>query len=535
MADNARHMTAQMPGRTAAYTVDIAYPSQVLVAQSPLRLQWSAACAGARARPEALTGSFRYCDLGCGDGLTLNLLAASYPAGHFVGIDINAEHIARGRQLAARGGLDNVEFVEASLADLAELALPRFDYVTAFGCYSWVSPDLQQGIHEFAARRLVPGGLFALHYSSLPGASLRDPLSNCLKWIAERLPGNSSERLQTAIASLRELGPQSQFFEQNPRAAGVLDSIAKAHIGAAAHDILNRQPHSLYFAEVHSVATAAGLEFLGSASSMPDDPELMLSKEAYAGLNRLTGDADVVFREAMRDFMLNTSQRYDLYRSPDPERSADSAHGIASLGPLLLHRAGTEGDFDERRRLAQPTAVDLGAPVYATVLDVAKMPGLPISEVLAHEALAGFEPAQTRRAIEQLFALGLLNAIVREPLPAEVVDGHAYRMSPPLNSALLLDTIASPRPEWLASPVLGSPVRLPAGTRLKLFALTGGDLEAAWHSIRTEHPDIRDSQGKAISDYATFRAGVEQGLPPFRQEVVPRLMSIGVVEAIEAP
>jgi tRNA G46 methylase TrmB len=61
--------------------------------------------------PRGLT----YCELGCGQGVTLNVLAAADEAGRYIGIDYNPSHIANARMFAENAGLKNVEFIEDEL------------------------------------------------------------------------------------------------------------------------------------------------------------------------------------------------------------------------------------------------------------------------------------------------------------------------------------------------------------------------------------------------------------------------------------
>ena len=89
---------------TAETTLEIPYPSNFYSYQTPAALDYVAAINGVA--PSVSAGApFTYLDLGCGDGFTIVLLAAAYPACRFIGIDINPEHIAIGTALARAGGL----------------------------------------------------------------------------------------------------------------------------------------------------------------------------------------------------------------------------------------------------------------------------------------------------------------------------------------------------------------------------------------------------------------------------------------------
>lgn len=524
-------MSAENPGRAAGYTVDLQYPSRFALGLTPLQMRWNATCAGAT--PGPLTEPFDYCDLGCGDGSTLNLLAACYPHGRFVGIDINAEHISRGRKEAARSGLTNVSFVNESFSALETLDLPSFDYVAAYGIYSWIDTELQQAVNAFAARHLKPDGLFGVHYSSLPGAFLRDAVSNYLKSLSAVQTGSSAERFTAALSRMQDLVRHSRFFSDHRSAIELFASMTKARTEAAAHDVLNRQAHSFYFSDVNETLAAGGLEFVASADMPPNYPELVLSLDAWSVLNRLTDKADSGFRETTLDMMLNTSQRFDLFRRAESARTSPRSARLANLGTLYLQRVGSKFDPERTRGLAGTTAVDLTAPVFSEVLSLAGSPSVQLAEALESKALASFDPGDVSRAIEYLFALGFLNLLVRPPEACDVPQSSRFRLTADLNTERLMTTIASPTTEWLASPVLGAPLPFPPAERMSLLALTGGDLRLAWDSLSAAYPEFRERAGSTSNDFQRFSAEVRRAQTQFVREAVPQLLSLGVIEVAD--
>src|SRR3982074_2191780 len=103
----------------------------------------------------------RYCELGCGYGLSTLVLAAANPHMWFVGVDFNPTHIAAARALAELAGLTNIRFVEASFDELLEpryADLGEFDVIALHGIYSWVAPPVRRAIVGFADARLKTGG-----------------------------------------------------------------------------------------------------------------------------------------------------------------------------------------------------------------------------------------------------------------------------------------------------------------------------------------------------------------------------------------
>lgn len=109
-----------------------------------------------------LQGGIRVCDLGCGQGVALVLMAEAFPSSRFTGIDISREALAEARCKAAERKLKNVTFLEADAARMDDLDHLRgtFDYVTAFDA-------IHDQRHPLAALRsarrlLTPEGLFSM-------------------------------------------------------------------------------------------------------------------------------------------------------------------------------------------------------------------------------------------------------------------------------------------------------------------------------------------------------------------------------------
>jgi ubiquinone/menaquinone biosynthesis C-methylase UbiE len=109
-----------------------------------------------------LKTGIRVCDLGCGEGVALMLMAEAYPASRFTGVDICAESIAHAREAARRRRLTNVEWICCDAVRLGEDAnmARRFDYITAFDAiHDQTRPlDALRSVHAM----LRPAGGFSM-------------------------------------------------------------------------------------------------------------------------------------------------------------------------------------------------------------------------------------------------------------------------------------------------------------------------------------------------------------------------------------
>src|ERR1700722_16962742 len=115
-------------GQKEEYVTDVPYLRAFGRDLSPLMLRLVAALNGFPSPPG---DDFDYCELGSAHGDTTATLAAAHPGGRFLGVDINPDHIASARQLAAEGELDNVRFLERDFEDLATDEIADLDFVTA--------------------------------------------------------------------------------------------------------------------------------------------------------------------------------------------------------------------------------------------------------------------------------------------------------------------------------------------------------------------------------------------------------------------
>ena len=109
-----------------------------------------------------LEKGIRVCDLGCGEGVALNLMAGAYPESRFTGIDMDPEVIAVARRAAKTAGLENVRFCCRDAATLGngDEFESAFDYITAFDAIHDQRDPL--AALESVRRMLAPEGCFSM-------------------------------------------------------------------------------------------------------------------------------------------------------------------------------------------------------------------------------------------------------------------------------------------------------------------------------------------------------------------------------------
>jgi ubiquinone/menaquinone biosynthesis C-methylase UbiE len=109
-----------------------------------------------------LEKGIRVCDLGCAEGVAMNLMAQAFPKSSFLGIDISDESLAAARKEADNLGLCNVQYrrLDASTLEGDIDLMDSFDYVTAFDAIHDQTRPMQalNGVHSI----LIDGGLFSM-------------------------------------------------------------------------------------------------------------------------------------------------------------------------------------------------------------------------------------------------------------------------------------------------------------------------------------------------------------------------------------
>ncbi len=109
-----------------------------------------------------LQDGIQVCDLGCGQGVAINLMAAAFPNSTFIGIDNHTAAIAAARCAAEAAGLTNAVFVEADAAAIEgeEKWRAHFEYICAFDAIH----DQTRPLEALRSIRymLAPGSLFSM-------------------------------------------------------------------------------------------------------------------------------------------------------------------------------------------------------------------------------------------------------------------------------------------------------------------------------------------------------------------------------------
>jgi SAM-dependent methyltransferase len=402
------------------YAADIPYLRDFKPMLTPAWLDHVALVAGIE--PPARRNGLAWCDLGCGQGVTAAILAATHPSGGFHGIDAMPVHVDHARRLAAAAAIPNLGLYAVDFAAAIDLELPQFDYIVAHGVYTWIGPEAQCALRRFIDRRLKPGGLVYLSYNAMPGWARDLPFQGLLGEFGRTFPGGNFERLAAAAELARILAgagvaPLAASFivkelQERP------EDYPPAYL---VHEFLPAAWQPRYVTEVRRDMATIGLEPVGSATLSENFDWMVLDEAARQTLGTIT---DPEARELVRDYYLDQRFRCDVF-----------ARGNRPLG--LDERAG---------RLHSSTFV-LARPVPAIRYTTTTPAGSFFYDSLAARAIVAALAAGQPASIGDLTTLLTLCA-AGDIMPAE--PGHAAVAN--LNRVLCGRVDGSEEIRWLALP-----------------------------------------------------------------------------------
>lgn len=300
------------------YLADSPYTFSYQTVQTPGHIAWVAAMAGIGWQPPA---DLTLLDIGCGRGLTVNVLAAANPGWTAIGLDYNPAHIAEARELADAAGLGNAGFVEADLATLTDAEidqLPECDVVTLHGVWTWVADPVRAGIVRLLARRLKPGGVCYVGYNVLPGFAADGGLQRLIRHLAgfER-QGDPGARVQAALTTVRALAAtRPANLPPTPMLKRLTGDEAPLDPAYLAHEFLTAHWRPVYHEDLCAALAPAKLSYVGSSTLHENMPDLLFTAEQRAIHDAMPPGPP---RECIKDLCIGRPFRRDVFmRGPRP-------------------------------------------------------------------------------------------------------------------------------------------------------------------------------------------------------------------------
>ena len=426
---------------TNGYVTEIDYTFGFYRELAPIHLAFATNLRGLHA-PD-VNRPFTYFELGCGQGMSTTVFAASYPHAQFFANDFNPAHIQHARTMADAAGLTNLTFLERSFADLAREDLPDFDFITLHGIYSWIDADARAHIQAFIRQRLKPGGIVYISYNTHPGCTPMVPIRRLMTEYAKGLSGPITERVRAAFAfaaRLKDLKPA--YFEAAPAAIARVEKAQQGDPRYLAHEYFNAAWEIFHFADLAADMHAAKLGFVGSANIIEAFEPYVVGASRVAFLNE---QSDPIVREMLKDLVVNQTFRKDIF-----------VRGVSHLRPLqrtaALHQTRialmVPADKVSFKHTVTGGELTMSEPSYRPIIEQLTTGAKTIGEIAA--ALRAETGPANAELLANITTLAAFNQVM--PVPSVPAPAAAAALN-----AILFERCQAGEPiNALASPVWGA-------------------------------------------------------------------------------
>jgi len=459
---------------TAGYVSEIGYAYGYYAELNPVRAPLAFLHAGLR--PPSLGN---HCELGYGQGLSINIHAATSPHASF-GTDFLPGQAGFAMDMARASGTKARLFDEAFGDFCHRSDLPEFDSIGLHGIWSWVSDDNRKHIVDFIKRKLKVGGVVYVSYNTQPGwapiVPLRDMLTEHLASMTPRGDG-IAKRIDASMAfASRLMATQPAYAAVNPNVAEHFKRIASKGRDYLAHEYFNQDWVPMPFSKV-----VQWLDFACSAKMIDHFEVLNLSEEQQALLDEIP---DRLFRETVKNFCTNQQFRMDYWVKG--ARQLTPAERMAALAQtrVVLNTPRAEVKLQTR---GMKREVALQADICNPMLDaLSDYQPRTLAELAAAAGGPGMLPAVSQ-TVAMLYACGNL-------LPAntdEVID-QVRATSHKLNQHIVSRSLTNGEVNFLASPVTGGGVAVNRAEQLFLLSRAQGQhqpddwAQFAWQRLMAE-------------------------------------------------
>ena len=466
------------------YVSDISYTHGYYPELNPQRLPLLLLAQGYLPPPQLASA----CELGYGQGLTINMHAAAGVA-QWHGTDFSPAQAGFAQELAAAAGAGARLHDEPFAGFCARPELPEFDFIALHGIWSWISPENRAAIIDFFSRRLRVGGVLYLSYNCYPGWAAFAPVQHLLAEHGDVLgvPGAGSiARVQQALDfTERLLATKPLFAEVNPQIAKRIEDLKGKDKAYLAHEYFNRNWYPMHFSDVARSLAPARLQYAGSANYLDALDVFNLTPEQQAFLAEIP---NATLRQSARDFMINNQFRRDLWVKGLRRVSGLQQAEALRAQRVVLTTARAKVPLKVQGARGEAT---LKPEVYEPLLDL----------------LADHKPRTLGQIEQALRAQGpfsqwlqsvlvLVGAGHAAPAHDEAQATKARKSSERLNASLLVRARASGEVGQLASPITGGGV--PVGRFQQLFLLAraqGAKQPQDWGRFAAQ---LLQAQGQSI-------------------------------------
>ncbi len=506
---------------TSGYVADIGYTHGYYQELNPLRVKLAFLSQGLVC-PEVGTA----CELGFGQGLSANLHAAGSITSWY-GTDFNPAQAGFAQELAAASGA-SAHLGDQAFADFCHRPdLPDFDYIGLHGIWSWISDANRAVIVDFIRRKLKVGGVLYISYNTLPGWAAFAPMRHLMTEHAEVIGSEGRgivSRIDDAIDFADKLLATNPLFSRaNPLVGERIKKLKEQNRHYLAHEYFNRDWHPMHFATMADWLASAKVQYACSANYLDHIDVLNLTADQQAFLKEIP---DPMFRESVRDFMVNQQFRKDYWVKGARKLSAlEQAEALRSQ-KIILSTPRTDVSLKLTGSLGEAT---MSEAVYNPILDLlADHKTKTLRQIESGAAVNGISFAQVLQAVLALCGAGHLS-----PVQDDAVIAKAKKGTEKVNAYLMDKARGSGEISYLASPVTGGGVIVSRFAQLFLLAQSHGKkrpdewARAAWDVLAMQGQRLV-REGQAIESAEDNLAELTAQATAFAEKQLPILKALQI-------
>ena len=337
----------------------------------------------------------QHCELGFGQGVSLNIHAAS-SLGSYYGTDFNPAHAAHANMLAEQSHAPHA-FYDASFEELLHKDLPMFDSISLHGIWSWISHENQHIILKFIRKFLKPNGIVYISYNCLTGWATNMPIRELFlsHFNFNSTSTNPLSKVKDALNFSEALLAEKPVFAlRHPQAIQMVQDLKNQNPNYLIHEYLNQDWQCFSFQQVVRILEEVKLSYAGSTDLNIHLDNINFSADHQNFLNQIDHP---IFKEQCRDYFANTQFRRDLF-----------IRGKNTLTPLQVKERLQKTEFII---LAAPSDFPSSIRGYLGEFELLQDVYQPIGQYFKEQGYTPQTIEKIEQALPQLNYAQIMNAI----------------------------------------------------------------------------------------------------------------------------
>ena len=508
------------------YVLDTSYTDRFFRELSPVWLNYVAALNGFPPRP--LDRPFTYLELGCGYGHSAMVHAGAFPDAAFHACDVNPGFIDEARRRAAELEIGNIAFHQNSFEELLAADLPRFDFITLHGVYSWVGPEARRAVRELLDKLLEPGGLVYVSYNCWPGWALEVPLRRLLVELTATGHGSTGDRAEQALEPLAALsGSKLRYFTAHPGAVTAVESYVHGPSRYLVHEFLNQAWEPFYSVDVAAEMAECGLTLAGSATLADNHDPLVVQNAAAEAVRRLPTPRQ---RQMAMDFAVNRRFRRDVFVRTPATRGEPGADAHAAR--MVIGVTGNPEHLDGQVSVPRGT-IRFGEAFVGDLRELMARGSTTIGDAVAALGSARHDPVEIMRNLVFMVAGGALTPFATAAPPC--AGGTRRRPASPTVASVLRFAVEHRSTRAIPSRILGNGVTVDPLEALAvgewLRGAEGVEALAARMAEEIDRQALYESdEGEALAGPDDVSATARRVAQRVIDDRLPGLIRLGLIE-----